>query len=337
MAYDPGSAPEQRFAVGDLPLESGGVIHDFTLTYVTHGRLNAARDNAVLVLPPLTGHRHRADYLIGEGRALDPARHFIVCTDTIGNGRATSPSNSVRQPHMRFPRFAVRDMVAAQHRLVTGHLGLERLHAVAGISMGGMQSLQWAVSHPDMMARVAAIVPLTRTPPWSQALMEASRKAITADAAWNGGHYDAPPEAGARAWADVMRTITYTPAWFRRSFAGLEDVRAFQAQQERFLLDEFDCNDYLRQSQAYEAHDVGATPGVAGYEAALRAIRARVLLLVAANDLLNPEEEAVAAAEIIPQARCVTIPSLLGHRAGSGVTAEDAAFNNREVGAFLRE
>jgi homoserine O-acetyltransferase len=336
MAYDPAAAPERRLAMDDLPLEGGGAIRDFTLTYVTHGELNAAKDNAILVLPPLTGHCHRADYLIGAGLALDPARDFIISSDTIGNGRSTSPSNSRIQPRMAFPRFGLRDMVVAQHRLVT-HLGLRRLKAVMGISMGGMQSLQWAVSHPEMMDKVVAIVALTRTPPWSQALIEASRKAIMNDPAWNGGDYPAPPERGARAWADLMRTIIYTPAWFRHSFRTLEETLAFQREQETFLITEFDVNDYILQSHAYERHDIGATPGVGGYEAALRAIRARTLLLVAQGDLLNPEQEVIEAARIIPDARCLTIPSMLGHRAGSGVTPEDAAFLNRVIGEFLRE
>ena len=87
-------APHRRWAAGDLALESGEVIRDFELSYVTHGKLNEARDNAVLVTVSLSGNHHRLDFLIGPGKALDPEHCFIVCVDPIGNGLTTSPSNS---------------------------------------------------------------------------------------------------------------------------------------------------------------------------------------------------------------------------------------------------
>ena len=149
------SLPEA--ALGDLALESGEAILDYRQSYVAQGELDAERRNAVLVCASLTGNHHRLDFLIGPGKALDPARWYVVATDPIGNGLSTSPSTSERQPRMRFPRFSIRDMVSAQHRLLVEHLGLRQVHAVAGASMGGMQALQWAVSHPDFMARIVAM------------------------------------------------------------------------------------------------------------------------------------------------------------------------------------
>ncbi len=98
-------APHRRGAVDDLHLEGGERIRDFELSYVTHGQLNDQRDNTVLVTVSLAGNHHRLDFLIGPGQALDPERYFIVCVDAIGNGLTTSPSNSVAQSGMRFPRF----------------------------------------------------------------------------------------------------------------------------------------------------------------------------------------------------------------------------------------
>src|SRR5215510_10150840 len=159
-------APHRRWAAGDLQLESGERIHAFELSYVTHGKLNEARDNAVLVTISLTGNHHRLDFLIGPGRALDPERWFVVCVDPIGNGLSSSPSNSAAQPGMRFPRFCLRDMVQSQYRLLTEVLHIDALHCVIGASMGGMQALQWAVSHPDFMRCVVAIPPMAPTSPW---------------------------------------------------------------------------------------------------------------------------------------------------------------------------
>jgi len=144
---------EHRMAeLGDLELESGEEIRDYLQSYVTHGELNRDKSNAVLACISLTGNHHRLDFLIGPGRALDPEKYFIIAADPISNGLSTSPSNSVSQPGMRFPRFTIRDMVAAQHRFLAERFAISRLHAVIGASMGGMQALQWAVSHPQFMA-----------------------------------------------------------------------------------------------------------------------------------------------------------------------------------------
>ncbi len=141
--------------LGDLELESGERILGYRQSYVTHGELNREKSNAVLVCISLTGNHHRLDFLIGPGRALDPAQYFIIAADPISNGLSTSPSNSAQQPGMRFPRFTIRDMVASQYRLLTRQFGISRLQTVIGASMGGMQALQWAVA-----------IRSTRAPAW---------------------------------------------------------------------------------------------------------------------------------------------------------------------------
>ncbi|PYO35983.1 MAG: homoserine acetyltransferase, partial [Candidatus Rokuibacteriota bacterium] len=104
-AHRPDQPPHQRYAMGDLQLESGEVIRDFAISYVTHGTLNAKRSNAILMVTALTGNHHRLDFMIGPGKAVDTDRYFVICTDAIGNGLTTSPSNSAAQPRMKFPRF----------------------------------------------------------------------------------------------------------------------------------------------------------------------------------------------------------------------------------------
>ncbi|HWZ48156.1 MAG TPA: hypothetical protein VNX00_08065, partial [Herbaspirillum sp.] len=94
FAQTPENPPVQSFNLGDLKLESGESIKDFSISYVTHGKLNANKSNAILMVPSIGGNHHRIDYLIGPGRALDPSKYFIICTDAIGNGITTSPSNS---------------------------------------------------------------------------------------------------------------------------------------------------------------------------------------------------------------------------------------------------
>ena len=142
--------------IGDFKLESGEVIKDFAISYVTHGTLNAKKSNAILMVTAISGNHHRLDFMIGPGKALDTDKYFIICTDAIGNGLTTSPSNSTAQPRMQFPKFLIRDMVASQHRLMTEHLGINHVVAVVGPSMGGMQALQWGVSHPGYMDSLVA-------------------------------------------------------------------------------------------------------------------------------------------------------------------------------------
>jgi homoserine O-acetyltransferase/O-succinyltransferase len=145
-AHQPGEPPHQTFCPGELKLEGGGAIKDFCISYTTQGTLNAAKSNAILMVTAIGGNHHRIDYLIGPGRALDPAKYFIVATDAIGNGLTTSPSNSKAQAKMQFPKFNIRDMVNSQQRLLAEKLGIKRVVTVVGASMGGMQALQWAVS-----------------------------------------------------------------------------------------------------------------------------------------------------------------------------------------------
>src|SRR5215467_73552 len=184
-SHGPNDPPHQSYRLGDFTLESGEIIKDFSISYVTHGTLNASKSNAVLMVTAIGGNHHRIDYLIGPGRALDPSKYFIVATDAIGNGLTTSPSNSKAQPKMKFPKFNIRDMVNSQQKLVADKLGIKRLVTVIGASMGGMQALQWAASYPDAMDSIVPIIPLGRTPAWTTGVLEMLRQSIMADPRWD--------------------------------------------------------------------------------------------------------------------------------------------------------
>jgi len=340
LAHGQNQPPHQQYRIGDLKLESGNVIKDFAISYVTHGTLNAQKSNAILMVTAISGNHHRLDFLIGPGRALDTSRYFIVATDAIGNGLTTSPSNSQAQPRMNFPRFVIRDMIASQHKLLTDHLGIQHVVAVVGPSMGGMQALQWGVSHPDFMDSLVALVPLAKTPAWSVVVMEASRKAIMLDPAWNGGNYTTPPANGIRLWRDILGFLAArSPEIYRYQFPGNPlDVLPWLAAQEEAQIPLFDANDWIYQTWAYDAHDVGATPGMNGdYVKALRAIKAKTLILTGQKDLLNPEWEPQEAARYIRDVRVVTIrpEAITGHAAAGGLFPADIDFLNVEVGTFL--
>ncbi len=338
-AHRPDQPPHQRYAMGDLQLESGEVIRDFAISYVTHGTLNAKRSNAILMVTALTGNHHRLDFMIGPGKAVDTDRYFVICTDAIGNGLTTSPSNSAAQPRMKFPRFTIRDMVRSQHRLLTEQLKIEHVVAVVGPSMGGMQALQWGVSHPKFMDSLVALVPLARTPAWSIVATDATRQAIMLDPAWDGGNYATPPEKGIRLWRQVLAFLAArTPEWYRYQFAQPGEVLPWIEAQIGPTIRAFDANDYIYQSWAYDVHDVGTTPGMGGdYTRALRAIEAKTLVMIGTKDLLNPEWEPLEAARYIRDVRVSAIrpDSVTGHYAAGGFLPADVEMINAEVGQFL--
>ena len=330
---------EHRVAeLGDLELESGEVIRDYRQSYVTHGELNRGKSNAMLVCISLTGNHHRLDFLIGPGKALDPARDFIIAADPIGNGLSMSPSNSGQQPGMRFPRFTIRDMVESQYRLLTRQFGISRLQAVIGASMGGMQALQWAVSHRLFMRACVAMTPMAKTSPWAVLVTETARSCLMADPAWTGDGFSSEPERGWRAYTGLMTALlSRTPAALAEFLPDCAETHLwFEKILAQNRANGFDAHDYLYQSWAYEAHDVGTTPGFGGdLNSALASIEARTLVLAPPLDLFNPADAARNAAIRISGAKFVEIPSVQGHQAATSLKVEDEIFLNRVIGEFL--
>ncbi len=190
MYYDPSRTCRRQFKLSEFQLENGNKVPDFILSYIVHGAEPQRNgSNVILVTSSLGGDAHRLDFAIGETLALSPEKYCIICIDAIGNGHSSSPSNHVSLPCQNFPEFSILDMVRSQQRLLNDVFSLNNILAVAGASMGGMQALQWAVSYPYMMQAIIAIVPMAKTPPWTQLIHETARKAIMADSAWLEGKY----------------------------------------------------------------------------------------------------------------------------------------------------
>jgi homoserine O-acetyltransferase len=331
-------SPHRELALGDFGLEGGGAIRDFRLSYVVHGgppEIEAGclrhADNVVLALSAIASTHHRLDFLVGSGRALDPSRLVVVAVDAIGNGLTTSPSTSVLQRGMAFPRFTIRDMVASQLALID-HLGVSRLRAVIGASMGGMQALQWAVSHGDRIGRLVAMTPMARTTAWAAAVNETSRRALLDQAGdCNGG-------GDWGAWVPLMQMLSgRTPQQVDAEFGGAAEVIEWIRQRSQWWQEQrFAKVDWIYQSLAYDAHDVGTTPGFDGdTRKALQSVTMPALVLAPALDLYNPAPAARWAAQAMPNARFVEIPSPWGHQAASAADAAAAAFLNDTIGSFL--
>ncbi|WP_120077376.1 alpha/beta hydrolase [Aurantiacibacter odishensis] len=155
----PAMAQEQQFA----DLGTCGEIAECRIGYRTYGSLNEERDNAVLIPAWYGGKTEQMDFLAA-APFLDPETYFIILVDPIGNGVSISPSNSASQPMGEFPALTIGDMVESEYRLVTEHLGLDRLHAVTGISMGGMQTFEWAARYPGFARKFVPIIGSPRLP-----------------------------------------------------------------------------------------------------------------------------------------------------------------------------
>lgn len=324
--------PHQKLRLGNFLLESGEVIPNFDIGYVTHGTPSPPGDNAILILTAIGSIHHRLDFLIGPDRPLDPDRHFIICADAIGNGMTTSPSNSPTHPDLAFPRFTIRDMVMSQQRLLDV-LGIGQLTAIVGASMGGMQALQWGVSAPDRMRSIVALVPMARTRSWSVAMNEVARRILTSDRGWPSGPYG----SGFDAWAAQTRVITNrTPGALESVPTG--DVPALVSNAIAMARSAGpDPVDWVYQSFAYDSHDVGTTPGFRGdTAAALRSIRAPTLLLVPELDLYNPVEDAVEAAQLIPNATLVRLGGDAGHAVAADASPQLAEVR-LAIGEFLAQ
>jgi homoserine O-acetyltransferase len=328
------------FELGDFSFESGVTLPGARLSYVTYGALDEEKSNVILLPSWYAGNHHGYEFLIGPGKALDPSRYFVVATDMFANGLSSSPSNA--PPPFSgpdFPEVAIRDNVRAVHRLLTEELGVTRLRAVIGFSMGAQQAFQWAVSYPDMVEAIVPICGNAKEYPFGIVRLEGAKSALTADGAYQGGRYRTPPEAGLKALARHWASWGVSQEWWRRETyreLGFETIEARLVAAESDWLAR-DANDLLWQAKMWQRHDVGKTPGFDGdFERALRSIRARVLLMPSETDLYFPKEDAEHEARFLRDAQVVVIPSIWGHGAGAGRGPGDAEFLNRAIADFLR-
>jgi homoserine O-acetyltransferase/O-succinyltransferase len=341
QAQAPAAAPDpnRRFLeVADFRLEGGAVLPTARIAYATFGTLNAARDNAVLLTTSYGADYHVYDFVVGPGKAFDPARFYIVTTEMFGNGVSSSPSNTPA-PHAGpdFPAIAIRDNVEASRR-VLAHLGVTHVRAVAGFSMGAEQSFQWAVSHPDFMDAIVPWCGTAKTYPHGVVRLESAIRALTTDPAFAGGRYTTPPTKGLEAWSAHWAAWVWSQEWWRRELykpqgATVDAVIAARTARDAVR----DANNLITQARAWQTHNVGGTPGFGGdHEKALAAIKARVLYMPCETDLYFPVGEAKYENQFLKRATFTPIPSLWGHSAGGGGNADDAAFINERIAAFLR-
>jgi homoserine O-acetyltransferase len=315
------SPPVQTCQLGDLRLESGQVIPNFRMTYITHGTLNAERSNAILSIHGLRGDRTTQTAWAGPGQAFDTAKYFVIQPDTLGvasldPNATTSPTRSGM--NMNFPRFTMRDMVNAEYRMVTECLNIRRLVAVTGTSMGGNAAMQWAVSYPDFMQAVIPLVPQAHANRQVNFIWESARQAIMLDPKWRDGNYpnDDPPRRGTGVGMIVQNAFGISAGGFEALFATRDQVHRNYAQQVEQIGNATQARDWIYRTWAIESHDIAAAPPFNGdLVAAARSIRARLLLIPNCYDQLLPPGESgvLTVAMHAPNAKIVDIDDLGGH------------------------
>jgi homoserine O-acetyltransferase len=330
------------YQLGDFTLESGGTLPDTRLAYQTYGKVNAKRDNAVLLCSFITGTHEGYQFVLGKKRCLDPERYFIVATNLFGNGLSSSPSNAAPPfDGPRFPRVTIRDNVRAQQLLLQNELGILKLALVGGFSMGAQQAYQWAVSYPDLVERIAAWCGHAHTTPHTHVFLDGLASVLKAASDWNGGDYKAPPVIGLRALARAYAGWGTSAAWYRDElwkelgFATLEEFMV--GFWERFFVG-LEANDFLVQVETWKLHNVGGTKEFEGnHRKALASIRARTLVMPCTTDTYFPAEDAQQEAGDIPNAIFKAIPSVWGHWAGFGINETDRLFVNDAISQLLEK
>lgn len=335
---------EHEFVIHDFRTESGVLLPQARIVYGTYGKLNAARDNAVLLPSHYMAKFRGYEWLIGPGKCLDTSQLFLVATELFGNGRSSSPSNTPEPLHgPRFPLITIRDNVQAVHKLLTEELHVTHLRAVIGFSMGAQQAFQWAVSYPDFEDRVVATSGTAKTYGHGIVRLEGQIAALTSDEAFQGGDYKTPPQKGLSAFGMVWAAWLYSQEWWRKELwrTNSPPGTTFESVIERFrtrFIPGADGNDLICQMRTWEHHDVGTTPGFgANVETALRSIKVPFLYMPSETDLYFPLEDAQYEAPFIPHGYLVPIHSLWGHPAGAAASPEDGKFLNEKIGRFLTE
>jgi homoserine O-acetyltransferase len=317
-AHWPGQ-PEHHIAdLGEFGFEDGGSIPNLRISYVTHGKLNAAKDNAILFMHGFAANHHSFDHLIGPGRALDTEKYFIICTDELGNPQTTfehssSPTNTGLR--MSFPAYKPRDRLNAEYRLVTQALGIPHLLAAGGISSGADASVQMAVSYPQF---VDGIFPISGGALYSTSyfyFVPLFFSILESCPGWNGGNYEQNPKTCAyNAMIALIAANAYTPAWWDQYVDSPEAYTKWRNTTGEYYYDIQDARDlhYLQRSLANSW--VGDTPGFNGdLNAILGSIKATTWFFANPTDLFVAKHLYETMAQAIPGSKLVWIESVAGH------------------------
>ena len=307
-------------------LESGEILHDLTIAYHTYGDLDCHRRNAVWVCHALTANSEVADWwphTVEHDGFLDPYKWFVVCANILGShygstGPLSKNPATGETYYGEFPLVTIRDIVNA-HRLLAEHLGLEGIHALVGSSVGGFQALEWVAEEPERFDKLILIATDAKASPWTIAIDETQRMAITADATYG----EPRPDAGmaGMAAARALGLLTYRGGsgynltqQNREEFDYRRDHHracTYQRYQGEKLCRRFNAYSYMSILNSFDTHDIGRDRG--GVAAALSRVKADTIVIGLSSDIIFTPEEMKTLCSMIPGAEYREIDSEFGH------------------------
>ena len=307
----PVEGAQQFAALGDLKLRSGAVIHDFRLGYRSFGQLNAAKSNAILWPTWLGGKTQDLLQFIGPDKVVDSSKYFVVLVDAIGDGISTSPSNSKTQARLAFPEFSIRDMVESERRFAAEVLHLTHLHAVMGISMGGMQTFEWVVAYPDFMDVAVPMAGSPQSTSYDKLLWTVQMDALRLDPEWKDGQ-GSEPMTGAFAVYNEIGNMNVTSPAYRVAQTRPQDFERFiEKTRKEGTINAATACDAIRQRQAINGFDIPREFGET-MEQAAKSVRAKLLVVISPEDHMVNPAPAIAFAGLMG-APVLTLDSPCGH------------------------
>ena len=328
------------FTVENFELESGIVLPQVDLAYRISG--NPAPKPPILTCTAFAQTYYDLAYLRGPKLALDLKKDWLIHTELLGNSRSSSPSNTLPPfDGANFPAITIRDNVKLQYALLQ-YLGVAEIRAVIGVSLGGQQAIQWAVSYPDVVQKAVVIAGNCRSSWHVRLFINSLVNCICADPVFNGGNYMVPPLDGLARMSETWIPWMFSPEFYSgKEYQKYPDTYAdslddFLAKW-RSRYQENDANDLLCQFSTWSNHDVSLTPGMDGcLEKALGSIRAGVLFLPSRTDAYFAAVDIVAEATLVPDAEVIVVDSINGHSAGFGRGKGDREQINRAIANFLK-
>ena len=307
------------FTAKNFMLQKGGALPEARLGFKTWGTLSPARDNVVVVPTWFSGDHNTAEMtMIGRDRALNPDKYFIVVANLLAGGVSSSPSNTPA-PFDRalFPRTTLYDNVLLQRTMLQERFGIDRIKLVAGWSMGGCQTFQWGAQYPDLVDAIVPMCSSARTAHFNKVFLLSLKRALELDPVFAHGFYTAPPIEGLKAFAAI-----YAGWGFSEPFYRTEEFRKMNATSSQEFVEFFwepafihhDANNLLSMLWTWYDGDISDCAAYGGdFDKALRAIKARTIILPGQYDSYFPPVDSAYEASVIPGAECRPIPSTWGH------------------------
>jgi homoserine O-acetyltransferase len=302
-----------------LDLDCGVTLAPVEVAYETYGSLNESKSNAILILHAFSGDAHAGgeggwwSSMIGPGKGFDTDQYFVICSNVLGGCRGTTGPSSINPETgcpwaMTFPVITIADMVRLQKMLID-HLGIRRLLAVTGGSMGGMQALEWAVAYPESVAAALPIATTARHSAQQIAFNEVGRQAIMADPDWcSGNYYGKRPPGRGLAVARMVGHITYLSDQSMREKFGRRlrtpdqfEVESYLQHQGYKFVDRFDANSYIYITRAMDSFDLTERGTLA---ALFERIRTRFLVISFTSDWLYPSYQSLEIVSALRSRNC---------------------------------